>query len=239
MKTRILFVLFAAAFLVADCLPEKPPSTPSTRPPFCQGLSPDACAARTEAVGRAVRGTVVVRSYSDSSSGAYSSGTGFILDDSGHVLTAEHVISGAQNVYVFPREMDEMGGHFISASVAVRIVAVSDEHDAALLAPLEGEILPPPIAWDAAPLARRDAVWQVGKKTLWAWGTVRRVYCGHRGPTHGLIHADLAVAHGDSGGPLLDAAGRARGLLARMDPDGEESYFVPLAVALEAVGYEG
>lgn len=152
------------------------------------------------------------------------SGSGFIWDDAGHVVTNYHVVEGASEASV--RLAD--GRAFRAA-----LVGASPEHDLAVLRIGVAFQRPPPI-----PLGRsRDL--RVGQSVLaignpfgldWTLTTgvvsaLDRALPVERGPAiQGVIQTDAAINPGNSGGPLLDSAGRLIGVnTAIFSPSGANS----------------
>jgi S1-C subfamily serine protease len=139
-------------------------------------------------------------------------GSGFIWDDAGHVITNFHVIEGASEATV--RLAD---GRDYKAG----LVGVSPAHDIAVLRIGVGFKRPPPV-----PLGTSDDL-KVGQKVFaignpfgldWTLTTgivsaLDRSLPSDSGPTiEHLIQTDAAINPGNSGGPLLDSAGRLIGI---------------------------
>lgn len=166
-------------------------------------------------------------------------GAGFFIDAQGHAVTAAHVVQDSQQVVV--RLPDQ---RVLPATVQ----ALDEEADIALLQ-LPPEARPsgrpagaaPPLG-SAARLRPGDWVLAVGEP----YGLNRSVTAGvvggtdrHFGDDHELlfIQSDLALNPGNSGGPLLDAAGDIVGLnlrtLAGMYGTPGVSLSVPIEIVLQ------
>jgi S1-C subfamily serine protease len=163
------------------------------------------------------------------------SGSGFIWDDGGHVVTNNHVVAGASGARV--RLSD---GRDAQAS----LVGVSPAHD---LAVLRIEVSSLPVA---LPIGR-SADLRVGQNTFaignpfgldWTLTTgiisaVDRALPSEDGQTliEHLIQTDAAINPGNSGGPLLDSAGHLIGVnTAIVSPSGV-SAGVGFAVPVDTV----
>ena len=164
-------------------------------------------------------------------------GTGFYIDDRGHLLTSAHVIGMASSVTV-----TLSGGR----KVPGQVIAVDPVRDVALIwtRPVGLQGLPlradtPAIGSDVYVLGSRgkhDAIATVSRGVLRA----ERLENGQR-----LLHSNAEIMPGHSGGPLLDNRGYVIGVTASgvffmgsgsgLVPLGI-SYFVPIAEALEALG---
>src|SRR3954464_859085 len=150
-----------------------------------------------------------------------SSGSGFVIDPEGYIITNAHVVSGAQRVQIVlpPENPDgtlatELSGR--AQLLSARIVGMTTELDLALLK-VEGIKLP------ALPLAIYSQVHQ--GETVFAFGSP----IGLRNTiTHGLVSAvarqvdpdspliyvqtDAPINPGNSGGPLVNIRGEVVGV---------------------------
>jgi S1-C subfamily serine protease len=144
--------------------------------------------------------------------GGQASGSGFVYDDQGHIITNAHVVDGATEVQVSfdgAREIPaEVRGTLESTDVAVLSVD------------------PAEIPAGALPVADSDSV-EVGDTAIAIgnpFGLERTVTSGivsalertveapDGAPITDVIQTDAAINPGNSGGPLLDAAGRVIGI---------------------------
>ncbi len=139
-------------------------------------------------------------------------GSGFIWDAAGHVITNHHVIEGADRVFV----------RFDSGkTTSARVIGSSPDHDLAVLrlSGLSFGLKPIPVG-RSANLKVGQAVFAIGNpfglsRSL-STGVVSAL--GRRLPTRSgreiadAIQTDAAINPGNSGGPLLDSAGRLIGV---------------------------
>jgi len=139
-------------------------------------------------------------------------GSGFIWDESGHVVTNFHVIYEAQDVQVtlFDRTV-------LKAEVAGR---APDKDLAVLRIKPPREKLRPILIGTSADLKVGQSVYAIGNpfgldQTL-TTGIIsalgREIESLTRRPIQGVIQTDAAINPGNSGGPLLDSAGRLIGV---------------------------
>ena len=143
----------------------------------------------------------------------HGSGSGFVWDDAGHIVTNYHVIEGASEATV--RTAD---GRDYKAS----LVGVSRGHDIAVLSITPGQKrLPPLPVGSSHDLRVGQKVFAIGNPFGLDWtftsGLVsaldRSLEGDQRSPTiEHLIQTDAAINPGNSGGPLLDSAGRLIGM---------------------------
>ncbi len=139
-------------------------------------------------------------------------GSGFIWDDAGHVVTNYHVIQGAQEALITLADQ---------RSYPATLVGASPEHDLAVLhidVPLDA---PPAVAvGSSADLKVGQSVYAIGNPfgldhTL-TTGIIsalnRTIDDESGGAINNLIQTDAAINPGNSGGPLIDSAGRMIGI---------------------------
>jgi S1-C subfamily serine protease len=160
---------------------------------------------------RSVRAQSSVFDLGEPESGL-STGSGFVIDQEGHVLTNAHVVSGATDVQV-----SFSGGRAVPA----RVVGKDEDTDLALLA-----VEPKGLDLRPLELGSSSAV-QVGDPTVaignpfgldrtLTTGVVsakqRRITAPNGFSIENVIQTDAAINPGNSGGPLIDAAGRVIGV---------------------------
>lgn len=139
-------------------------------------------------------------------------GSGFIWDDNGHIITNLHVIKSASEATV--RLAD---GRDYKAS----LVGASPAHDIAVLKIGIGFQRPAPVPLGTShDLKVGQKVFAIGNPFGLDWtlttGIVsaldRSLPSGDGGTIDNLIQTDAAINPGNSGGPLLDSAGRLIGI---------------------------
>jgi S1-C subfamily serine protease len=139
-------------------------------------------------------------------------GSGFVWDDAGHVVTNFHVIQGANEASV-----KLVDGRSFRASLA----GVSPEHDIAVLKIGVGFKGPRPIpVGSSADLRVGQRVYAIGNPFGLDWSltsgivsALNRSLAEEDGSLlEHLVQTDAAINPGNSGGPLLDSAGRLIGM---------------------------
>jgi putative serine protease PepD len=149
-------------------------------------------------------------------------GTGVIVDDSGTIVTANHVVAGSKAITVT----------FADGTTAKASVASADATtDIATLTParLPSVVVPATLGGDAAV---GDAVVAIGNPLGLTDSVSAGVVSGldrsaktDTGDRTGLIQFDAAVNPGSSGGPLLDDRGLVIGIVVALaDPDGQDAF---------------
>ena len=160
----------------------------------------------------------------DEESGGAASGTGFIWDNDGHVVTNNHVVQNGSEVAV----------RFASGEVAqAEIIGVAPNYDLAVLRIRSAKKLPPPVALGSSTeLKVGQSAFAIGNP----FGLDQSLTSGiisalkRRLPTSSgreisnVIQTDTAINPGNSGGPLLDSAGRLIGVnTAIISPSGSSA----------------
>src|SRR4029079_3017579 len=159
----------------------------------------------------------------DEGTGA-ASGTGFIWDNDGHVVTNNHVVQNGSEVAV----------RFASGEVAqAEIIGVAPNYDLALWRTKNARQLPPPVALGSSnDLKVGQLAFAIGNpfgldQSLTS-GIIsalkRRLPTSSGGEISNVIQTDTAINPGNSGGPLLDSAGRLIGVnTAIISPSGSSA----------------
>jgi S1-C subfamily serine protease len=139
-------------------------------------------------------------------------GSGFIWDDQGRVITNFHVIRGAQEALVTLGDQRSFGA---------RLVGASPEHDLAVLEIDVPTDLPPPLdVGSSADLRVGQTVLAIGNPfgldhtlTTGIVSALNRTVDNEQGGViDNVIQTDAAINPGNSGGPLIDSAGRLVGI---------------------------
>jgi S1-C subfamily serine protease len=159
----------------------------------------------------------------DEGTGA-ASGTGFVWDNAGHVVTNNHVVQNGSEVAV----------RFASGEVAkAEAIGVAPNYDLAVLRIKNARQLPPPVALGSSTeLKVGQSAFAIGNP----FGLDQSLTSGiisalkRRLPTSSgreisnVIQTDTAINPGNSGGPLLDSAGRLIGVnTAIISPSGSSA----------------
>ncbi len=137
-------------------------------------------------------------------------GSGFVWDDQGHIVTNYHVIADAKGARI------RFADHH---SYPAELVGVSPEHDLAVLRiKTERKLTPLPIGTSHDLLVGQRVI-AIGNPfgldytlTTGVVSALDRSIDGEGGAVHHLIQTDAAINPGNSGGPLLDSAGRLIGV---------------------------
>ena len=162
-------------------------------------------------------------------------GSGFLWDRHGHVVTNFHVIQGSQRIQVRLDSGEAKRATFVGGS---------PDHDLAVirLRSAPASIRPIPVG-TSRDLAVGQAVFAIGNP----FGLARTLTTGvisaldRRLPTTGgrevmgVIQTDAAINPGNSGGPLIDSAGRLIGVNTAIISESGSSAGIGFAVPVDVV----
>ncbi|MDZ4860081.1 MAG: trypsin-like peptidase domain-containing protein [Candidatus Hydrogenedentes bacterium] len=169
--------------------------------------------------------------------GAMASGSGFLFDTNGHIITNNHVVSGAKSITVRLHDGREFGAEVVGGDKDTDIAVI--------------KIKDPPADLHIADLGNSDDI-KVGQFAI-ALGSPRglegSLSFGHvsaLGRTElqlpiqlrfqNFIQTDAAINFGNSGGPLVDIDGKVIGINTAIDAIGNSLGFaIPINMAKEVV----
>jgi S1-C subfamily serine protease len=186
--------------------------------------------AATSVFERAAPGVVAVRARSvqpiaspfgvaDTPTGGVSTGSGFVLDEEGRVVTNAHVVSGVADVQVTFPDL---------RTVPARVLGKDEETDLAVLeVDPEGVDLEPLELGDSDAVRPGDPALALGNPSgepVAGTGRVsdarQQVATDSGAVVEDVIRTDAVILPGTSGGPLLDADGRVIGVTSRVAAGG-------------------
>jgi 2-alkenal reductase len=178
--------------------------------------------------------------------GVGSQGSGFVVDRNGTIVTNAHVITNAgettgtvqpaSTVYVEFADHDRIAARIVGWDVFDDVGVLRIDPGAHPLAPLPlgrsaSVVVGQPVAAIGSPLGNADSL------AVGVVSAVRRSIAALTAPSFQLsdaIQTDAPLAHGSSGGPLLDAAGRVIGINAQIRTDQGGSAGIGFAVPIDA-----
>ena len=162
-------------------------------------------------------------------------GTGFVWDDRGHVVTNFHVIQGAQGARVTLADQ--------SSWDATLVGAFADRDLAVLRIEAPKDKLPPIAVGTSRELLVGQRVYAIGNpfgldQTL-TTGIIsalgREIESFNQRTIRGVIQTDAAINPGNSGGPLLDSAGRLIGVNTQIASPSGASAGIGFAIPVDEV----
>jgi putative serine protease PepD len=146
-------------------------------------------------------------------------GSGFVIDDQGHIVTNQHVVDGATSIKVRLWDGKTYDATLVGSDASTDLAVIKVDAPSSVLEPLT--------------LADSDSV-QVGDTVVAIgspFGLENTVTSGivsalHRQMTSpnnfsidDSIQTDAAINHGNSGGPLLNSSGQVIGVNAQIESD--------------------
>ena len=139
-------------------------------------------------------------------------GSGFVWDAAGNIVTNEHVVRGASMIVVWLAS---------GQRAEAEVVGAAPNHDLAVIRLKEARVLPPPIPiGNSKDLKVGQFAYAIGSpfgldQSL-TTGVIsalkRQLPMDDGGEITQVIQTDAAIYPGNSGGPLLDSAGRLIGV---------------------------
>ncbi len=162
-------------------------------------------------------------------------GTGWVYDDAGHIVTNEHVIEGAMNVTVKFADGTEEQAHVVGSDRSTDVAVLELDDPSKAPAPLE--------LGSAKALEVGDPVVAIGSPfglqgtlTSGIVSALDRTITAPDGFTiDGAIQTDAALNPGNSGGPLLDDNGDVVGVNSQIASETGANNGVGYAIPIETV----
>lgn len=163
-------------------------------------------------------------------------GSGFLWDSDGHIVTNYHVVAGADGARVTLGDQSvwpaQLVGAYPDKDIAVLRIQTTEERP-----------LPPLPVGESGNLEVGQHVFAIGNPfgldhTLSAGvisGLGREIMSVSQTPIQGVIQTDAAINPGNSGGPLLDSAGRLIGVNTAIYSPSGASAGVGFAVPVDTV----
>ncbi len=163
------------------------------------------------------------------------SGSGFVYDALGRIVTSRHVVSGASAIRIRLADGSLLPARLVAADPASDVAVLDVDAVAGAFRPLT--------MGDSSGVSIGDAVVAIGSpfglESSVTTGIVSALGRAIRSPDNseivGAIQTDAAINRGNSGGPLLDMRGNVIGLVAQFQSASGGSNGVGLAVPSNTV----
>ena len=166
------------------------------------------------------------------------SGSGFLMDAQGHVVTNEHVVDGGSDFTVrFGEDGDALQAKLVGADASsdLAVLEVDPDKVPAETAPLELASSSDLRSGDVA-IAIGSPFGLEGSVTTGVISALDREIQSPNGfQIEGVLQTDAAINPGNSGGPLLDAEGRVIGVNSQIASSARQSSGVGFAVPVDTV----
>jgi len=228
-RAGLAIVVLALSGLASAAPPSPPATTPNQSRPRSGGA---------ESIGdiykRVSTGVVFIQA------GQSATGSGFVYDDQGHIVTNDHVVEAANSFNV------RIGAD--SKPIPARLVGKDPSSDLAVLKVDPGAVkggLRPLELGDSKALEPGDQTIAIGSP-FGLEGTVtsgivsslgRTITAPNNFPIADAIQTDAAINPGNSGGPLLDGNGRVIGVNSQIKSGSGSNSGVGFAVPVSTVKF--
>jgi S1-C subfamily serine protease len=159
-------------------------------------------------------------------------GSGFVIDKAGHIVTNFHVVDGARSVQVSFSNRDSMSARIVGTDPSTDLAVLQVDARSRALTPL-------PLG-DSDRVRVGDSVVAIGNpfgldRSITA-GIVsalqRQIPAPNEYPIDHVIQTDAQINKGNSGGPLLNAAGQVIGVNAQIETGGTSEGNVGIGFAI-------
>src|SRR5215207_9666469 len=149
-------------------------------------------------------------------------GSGFVIDEEGHIVTNQHVVDNAQSVQVEFSDGTEVDAEIVGTDPSTDVAVLDVDRPAPDLTALQ---VGNPVVVLGSPFGLE------GTLTTGVISAVGREIRSPNGFTiENAVQTDAALNHGNSGGPVLDMQGRVVGIAAQIRSDSGGSDGVGYAV---------
>jgi 2-alkenal reductase len=172
-------------------------------------------------------------------------GSGFVVDDEGHVLTNSHVVTNAGEgepitrpanaVFVQFADGDRVRASVVGHDPYTDVAVIKVDPDAHMLSPVplgdsDGVVVGEPVAAIGSPFGNESSL-AVGvvSATERSIASLTSIY-----NVVDAIQTDAPINRGNSGGPLFDARGRVIGINAQIRSSSGENQGVGFAIPIDA-----
>jgi S1-C subfamily serine protease len=187
-------------------------------------------------------GVVTIRSIFRGEGGA-AEGSGFVLDDKGHIVTNAHVVTdessgtrkAAKEVFIEFPDRNIVPAKIVGFDPFADVALLEVKPDGFELHPLKlGDdsdlVVGQPVAAIGSPFGEQQSL-SVGVVSA----TDRSVESLTKFQIEGAIQTDASINPGNSGGPLLDAGARVLGINEQIETDSGSNSGVGFAVPVSAI----
>ena len=211
--------------------------------PLSQGISASSGLTLAELYRGAAPGVVEISARSQSSDGfgtpQGATGSGFVIDEDGRIVTNHHVVDGATSVTIRFANGDEASARIVGSdpSTDIALLKLQEDHEVTALPLGSANSLEvgDPVAAIGSPFGLE------GTLTSGIVSALDRDIASPDGfGISGAIQTDAALNQGNSGGPLLDGQGRVVGVNSQIESGSGSNvgigYAVPVDTVKEVVG---
>jgi S1-C subfamily serine protease len=236
-----------AVLAVAGALPKKVERTTVTTPAATSPAAPRSAPTSVADIYARVSGSVVFVSarggdgqlqFNGQGGGRAASGSGFVVDTAGHIVTNDHVVENADKFTVrFGEKGDPIPAKLVGKdpSSDLAVLSIDPKQESSEVKPLQ--------LASSSSLRPGDAAIAIGSP-FGLSGTVttgivsalgREIEAPNGFSIPGAVQTDAAINPGNSGGPLLDAQGRVIGVNSQIASQSGSNSGVGFAVPSDTI----
>jgi putative serine protease PepD len=181
---------------------------------------------------RAYRGVVEIKV---GGIGGSAEGSGFVYDSSGHIVTNQHVVNGAQSITVRFWNGKTYSAQLVGSDSSTDLAVIKLNAPVSQLHPLalgvsSKLVVGDPVVAIGSPFGLEETV---------TTGIVSALHRSMDSPANfsiaDTIQTDAAINHGNSGGPLLNASGQVIGVNSQIRSDSGGSDGIGFAIPSDTV----
>jgi S1-C subfamily serine protease len=185
-----------------------------------------------ETVYRAIQPSVVLinATHGTGASADTDSGAGVVINANGQILTARHVIDGADSIQVTFPDGTNSTATVVSEEASDDIAVIAPDTPPSVIVPavMGGRLQIGDVVYALGhPLGLTDSL-----SSGVVSGLNRTVPISDQLTLDGLIQFDAAVNPGNSGGPLLNSAGQVVGIVTALANPADQTFFVGIGFAI-------
>jgi 2-alkenal reductase len=164
------------------------------------------------------------------------SGSGFVLDKQGHIVTNDHVVEGADKVQVTFLDGTTVHATIVGQDPSSDLAVIKVDVEASKLQPVE--------LGDSAALVVGQQVFAIGNPFGQLWTMTSGIVSAVGRTIHSgtssysipeVVQTDASINPGNSGGPLLDSQGRVIGVNAQIESQNGSSSGVGFSIPVNIV----
>jgi putative serine protease PepD len=172
--------------------------------------------------------------------GATATGTGFVVDGKGHIVTAAHVVDGASSITVNFQDGTTRKATLLGKDNATDVAVLSVDPSGLTLRPLALGSSASLQVGDAVAAIGDPFTYQRSMSTGIVSGLDRTISAPNGFTVAHAIQTDASLNPGNSGGPVLDASGKVIGIVDQIATNGssDTSSGVGFAVPIDLVKSE-
>jgi S1-C subfamily serine protease len=241
----IVAAVIGSAITAAAMLAGGSSSSGVTRQGLLASSSPREVLSTQEIFDRAAPGVVYVRARTvqpgadafQATAGndlSLSTGSGFVLDDDGRVLTNAHTINGVTAVQVTFSDGRTVPAHVVGKDEQTDLAVLAVDPDGLDLHPIELGDSDTVRTGDPVVVVANSNGIEAGAGTGRIAAADQQIEAPGGYMIDGVFATDAVIQPASSGGPLLGADGRVVGVTSRMD--GTSAFAVPVNTARSVVG---